>query len=80
MSLMLGLIRAAHLELPALELVKNPFFFDYVYPLASTNIYQSGPKFVKMFRAVRSRTRLILGLIGPVLELEKNLFLTLFTL
>ena len=37
----------------------------HVYTLASTNINQSAPKFVKMYGTIRSRMSLIMDLIEP---------------
>ena len=41
---------------------------DFVYTLASTNINQSAPDFVKMYVTIRSRMRLIMDSIGPDLS------------
>ena len=41
---------------------------DFVYILASTNINQSAPNFVKMYVTIRSRMRLIMDLLGPELS------------
>ena len=41
---------------------------DFVYTLASTNINQSAPNLVKMYVTIRSRMRLVMGLIGPELS------------
>ena len=64
-------------ELFALELGKIAEL-DIVYTLASTNINQSVPNFVKMNTTIRSRMSSIMDLIGPelsklsVLELKKK--------
>ena len=41
---------------------------DFVYTLASTNINQSAPNFVKMYVTIRSWMRSIMDLIGPELS------------
>ena len=41
---------------------------DFVYTLASTNINQSAPNFVKMYVTIRSWMRSIIDLIGPELS------------
>ena len=57
-----------------------------VYTLASTNINQSTPNFVKMYMTIRSQMSSNVELIGPelselsALELENLPYLTLFTL
>ena len=50
-------------ELFAVELRKN-VEFDFICTLASTNINQSAPKFVKIYVTIRSWMSLIMGLIG----------------
>ena len=47
-------------ELFALELGKLPVF-DLVYTLASTNINQSAPNFVKIYMTMRSCVSTIMG-------------------
>ena len=42
---------------------------DFVYTLASTNINQSAPNFVKMYVTIRSQMSSIMDLIGPELYL-----------
>ena len=70
------------LELFVLELRKNAES-DFVYTLASTNIYQSAPNLVKMYVTIRSQLRLIYldqnCLSYFPLNLQKLLNLTLFT-
>ena len=56
----LGLER---LELFAFELGKIAEF-NFVYTLASTNIIQSAPNFVKIYMTIRSLVSLIMRLIG----------------
>ena len=54
--------------------------------LASTNVDQSSPNLVKMYKTTRARMSTITELIGPelsewsALELENLLYLTMFTL
>ena len=85
MTLIMGQIESEHLELFALEFGKIAES-DFVYTLASTNIDQSAPNLVKMYMIIRSRTSLIMDLIGPelselsALELKNLPYLTLFTL
>ena len=50
MSLIMGLIDPKHSDLFALEFGKNAKS-DFVYTLASTNIDQSAPNLIKMYRA-----------------------------
>ena len=59
MSLIMGQIKAEHLELFALEFEKIAES-DFVYALASTNINQSAPNLVKMYVTIRSRINLIM--------------------
>ena len=54
MSLIMGQIRLVHTELFALEFRKIAES-DFVYTLASTNIYQSAPNLVKMYVTIRSK-------------------------
>ena len=76
MSSIMGQIEPAHPELFALECGKIAAY-DFVYTLASTNIDQSAPNFVKMYGTIRSRMISIMDLIGGelsevyVLEFEK---------
>ena len=49
----MGQIEPEHPELFALELDKISIF-DFVYTLASTNIYQSVPNLVKIYMTIRS--------------------------
>ena len=66
-----------HTELFALEFGKIAET-DFVYTLASTNINQSAPDFVKMYVTIRSQMSLIMNVIGPelselfALEFAKN--------
>ena len=78
-----GQIEPEHAELFALE-VGNIAESDFVYTLASTNINQSAPNFVKIYVTIRSQMSSIIDLIGPELNyllfnLQKMLNLTLFT-
>ena len=81
----MGRIGLQCLELRALELKKNATFY-FIYTLASTIIKQSAPHLVKIYMTIRSRKSLIIGVIRLeklelfTLELEKLLYLTLFTL
>ena len=58
----------------------------FVNTLASTNINQSAPNFVRLYMTIRSRMSSIMELIGPelselsALELENLPYLTLLTL
>ena len=76
MSLIMVRIRPGCLELSALEFEKIAIFY-LVYTLVFTDGYQSRPKLVKMFIAVRSRKSLNVVRIGPMflelssLEFEK---------
>ena len=85
MSLIMGQIEPEHTELFALEFGKIAES-DFVYTLASTNIYQPVPNLVKLYMTIRSRMSLIMDLIGPklaklsALEFENLPYLTLFTL
>ena len=85
MGSIMGQIEPEHPELFAFEFGKIAEY-DFVYPLSSTNIYQSAPNLVKMYEIIRSRMNLIMDLIRPelselsALELENLLYLTLFTL
>ena len=85
MSWILGQIVSEHPKLFALEFGKIAES-DFVYTLASTNIDQSTPNFVKMYMTIRLRMSLIMDLIGPelyelsALELKNLPYLTLFTL
>ena len=54
-------------ELFALEFGKIAVT-DFVYTLASPNIHQSAPNFVKMYVTIRSRMRSIMVLIGAELS------------
>ena len=84
MSSILGQIQSEHPKLFALEFGKIAES-DFVYTLASTNIDQSTPNFVKMYMIIRSWMSLIMDLIGPelyelsALEFENLPYLTLFT-
>ena len=62
----MGQIQAEHPELYALEFGKIAES-DFVYILASTNINQSAPNFVKMYVTIRSRISSIMDLIRPEL-------------
>ena len=63
MSSIMEQIEPEHPELYALEFGKIAES-DFVYTLASTNINQSAPNFVKMYVTLRSRMSLIMDLIG----------------
>ena len=54
MSSIIGQIKPEHLELFALDFGKIAES-DVVYTLASTNINQSAPTFVKMYVTIRSQ-------------------------
>ena len=85
MSSIMGQIESEHLKLFALEFGKIAES-DFVYTLASSNIDQSAPNFVKMYMTIRSRMSLIMDLIGAelfelsALEFEKLPYLTSFIL
>ena len=66
MSSVMEQIKPEHPELFALEFGKIAET-DFVYILASTNISQSAPNFVKMYVTIRSQMSLIMDLIGPEL-------------
>ena len=78
-----GPIGPEQLELFALELGKIAAF-DFVYSLASTNIYKSAPNLVSMYINIRSQMSLIMGQVIPdqsvlsALEIEKLNFSSLF--
>ena len=84
-SSIIGPIKLEHPELFALEFGKIAES-DFVYILASTNIYQSTPNLVKMYVTIRFQMSTIMDLIGPelsklsALEFENLPYLTLFTL
>ena len=67
MSSIMGQIEPEHPELFALEFGKIAES-DFVYTLASTNIYKSGPNLVKMYMTIRSQMSSIMDLIGPKLS------------
>ena len=85
MSSIMGQIEPEHPEFFALEFGKIAVS-DFVYTLASTNIYQSVPNLVKINMTIRSQMSSIMHLIGPelfelsALEFENLPYLTLFTL
>ena len=85
MSLIKGQIEPEHPELFALEYGKIAES-DFVYTLASTNIDQSAPNFVKMYMTIRYRMSSIMDLIGPelfglsALEFKNLPYMTLFIL
>ena len=85
MSSIMGQMEPEHQELFALEFGKIAES-DFVYTLASTNIDQSAPNFVKMYMTIRSQMSSIMDLIGrelselSALQLENLPYLTLFTL
>ena len=85
MSSIMGQIEPEHPELFALEFGEIAES-DFVYTLASTNIYQLAPNLVKMYMTIRSGMSTIMDLIGPelselsALEFENLPYLTLFTL
>ena len=62
----MGQIEPEHPELFALEFGKMAAS-DFIYTLASTNINQSAPNFVKMYVTIRSLMSSIMDLIGPKL-------------
>ena len=64
MSSIMGQIELEHPELFALEFGKIAET-DFVYTLASTNINQSAPNFVKMYVTISSQMSLIMKVIGP---------------
>ena len=84
-SSIMGQIEPEHLELFALEFGKIAES-DFVYTLVSTNIDQSAPNLVKMYKTLRSRMSSIMDQIRPelselsALEFENLPYLTLFTL
>ena len=84
MSLIKGKIDPERRELFALEFGKIAEY-DFVYTLASTNIYRSSPNLVQMYMSIRTRMTLIMERIGPeltklsALEYENLPYLTLFT-
>ena len=63
MSLILEQIKSENLELFALEFGKIAET-DFVYTLASPNINQSVPNWVKMYVIIRSQMSLIMDVIG----------------
>ena len=69
MSSIMGKIEPEHPELFALEFGKIAEY-DFVYSLASTNIYQSVLNLVKVYVTVRSQLSLIMDLTGPELPLN----------
>ena len=66
MSWILGQIETERPELFAVEFGK--IAESFAYTLASTNINQSAPNFVKMYVTIRSLMSLIMGLIQPKLS------------
>ena len=88
MTLILLLIAPEWSELFALELkkIRKIATFDSVYTLASTIINRWAPNLVKLYMTIRSRLSSIMAVIGSewlhlfALELQKWLYLTLFTL
>ena len=60
-------IKSEHPELFALEFGKIAET-DFVYTLASTNINQSAPNFVKMYMIIRPQMSSIMDLIGAELS------------
>ena len=64
MSSIMGLIGLELSELSALELEKFAIF-DFVYTLASANIYQSVPNLATIYIPIRSRMSSIMGQIEP---------------
>ena len=67
MSSIMGQIEPEHPEFFALEFAKIAES-EFVYTLASTNVNQSAPNFVKMFAIIRSGMSLIMDLIRPELS------------
>ena len=84
MSWIMEQIKPEHPELFALEFEKIAET-DFVYTLASTNINQSAPNFVKIYVTISSQMSLIMNVIGPELlsylplTLQKLLNLTVYT-
>ena len=66
MNSIMGRIEPEHPELFALEFGKIAES-DFVYTLASTNINQSAPNFVKLYETIRFQMSLIMDLIRPEL-------------
>ena len=66
MSLIMEQIKPEHTELFAFEFGKIAET-DFVYTLASPNINQSAPNFVKMYVTIRSLMSSIMDLIGAEL-------------
>ena len=83
MSLIMGPIGQEQLELLALELGKIAAF-NFVYSLASTNINQSAPNLVTMYKSIRLQMSLIMSQVIPdqsvlyALEIQKLNFSSLF--
>ena len=67
MSLIMEQIKPENPKLFALEFGKIAET-DFVYTLASPNINQSAPNFVKMYVTIRSQMSLIMDLIGKDLS------------
>ena len=63
----MGQIKPEHPQLFALEFGKIAEY-DFVYPLSSTNKYQSVPNSVKLYVSIRTPRRLIMDLIRPELS------------
>ena len=84
MNSIMGQNEPEHPELFALEFGKIAEY-DFVYTLASTNINQSAPNLVQMYKTIRAWMSLIMELIRPelfelsTLEYENLPYLTLFT-
>ena len=84
MSSIMGQIEPEHPVIFALEFGKITEY-GFVYTLSSTNIDQSAPNLVKMYKTIRSRISSIMDLVGVELRymplnLHKLLNLILFTL
>ena len=67
MSLIMEQIEPEHQELFAFEF-GNIAESDFFNTLASTNVDQSAPNFVKMYLSITSRMSSIMDLIGPELS------------
>ena len=70
-SSIMAQIEPEHPELFALEfgkIAESDFVYTLASTLASTNIDQSAPNFVRMYMIIRSRMSVIMDLIGPELS------------
>ena len=66
-SSIMGQLEPEHPELFALEFGKIAEY-DFVYSRSSTNIDQSAPNLVQMYKTIRSRMSSIMELIGQELS------------